>query len=449
MSDEQQDHEDYPLTLNKTIQKSIDKLVQHKIISKSSLAPLSCSSSMRQIIAPPASTATAALHSAIHSAQHISRLRHDSKLKFWSCGTRTSAAEKSQPRMDRINIAQAAGSSGTRTTSGAMSTDSNTITLTPLQFKQRYLYTNTPCIIQNQSLPITNQWYTNNQTTDPDENDNSSTCTTTTTDWFLQNIGEETSVPIRIHQEGYQDGRAAECLTSKMTMKQWIIQTRQQNANPKNYLKDWHCQSLFQEELYPTPIIFKDVLNPFLIENEGGDYRFVYWGCKGSSTGIHSDVLNSYSWSFNVVGKKRWTFYHPDDGHGSGDDALVVIQNKGEMMYVPSGWRHSVENLEETISVNHNWTMVGALDMVFECLVHEIGAVEEEMDEWGMTGELSRVRENMLRGCVGMDVSTFCVLVISCFVDCLIDLTITIRDDDHGAEDDAESSDESIMGAMV
>jgi hypothetical protein len=41
------------------------------------------------------------------------------------------------------------------------------------------------------------------------------------------------------------------------------------------------------------------------------DYRFVYWGPRNSSTDIHSDVLMSLSWSYNVHGTKKWTFYLP------------------------------------------------------------------------------------------------------------------------------------------
>ena len=32
-----------------------------------------------------------------------------------------------------------------------------------------------------------------------------------------------------------------------------------------------------------------------------------------------------------------------------------IIQNRGEIVFVPSGWHHQVENCENTISINHNW----------------------------------------------------------------------------------------------
>ena len=35
--------------------------------------------------------------------------------------------------------------------------------------------------------------------------------------------------------------------------------------------------------------------------------------------------------------------------------ASEVIQGPHEALFVPSGWHHSVENLEDTASINHNW----------------------------------------------------------------------------------------------
>lgn len=456
MSEQQQPH---TLTLRASLSKTIEKLTQHKILSKSPLHAEAAFCIHPQFELPTRTPPSAsALHSTILNTD-IRRLRRDCEKKFWASRdntvTKGSCNEDVSPSIDidRIRIMDNTMNEKNGYHPNGNSSDMGSDTMTPFQFKQNYLHRNIPCIIQNISLPITNEWYNDSTNesisvsaqTQQQQDDhegiasiNSHKKATINTQWFLENVGEDTIVPVRINQEGYEDGRATECLTLKMTMKQWIHHQRN-DPDPKHYLKDWHMQSLFQD-LYKNPVIFYDVLNPFLIENEGGDYRFVYWGCKGSKTGIHSDVLNSFSWSYNVVGKKRWTFYHPDDLSGSTKGAMVVIQDKGEMMYVPSGWRHSVENLEETISVNHNWMMAGALDCVFACLVDEIGAIEGELSAWGMASDdmadLSRVREDMLRGCVGMDVTTFCVLVLGCFVDCLVTLVSDdlVHTDDNEAE---------------
>lgn len=31
------------------------------------------------------------------------------------------------------------------------------------------------------------------------------------------------------------------------------------------------------------------------------------------------------------------------------------LQEAGETIFVPSGWHHTVQNLEDTLSINHNW----------------------------------------------------------------------------------------------
>ena len=33
----------------------------------------------------------------------------------------------------------------------------------------------------------------------------------------------------------------------------------------------------------------------------------------------------------------------------------TYIQEAGETIFVPSGWHHTVENLQDTLSINHNW----------------------------------------------------------------------------------------------
>ena len=34
---------------------------------------------------------------------------------------------------------------------------------------------------------------------------------------------------------------------------------------------------------------------------------------------------------------------------------LLLLQGTNEALFVPSGWHHSVDNLEDTLSINHNW----------------------------------------------------------------------------------------------
>ncbi|CAI5967243.1 unnamed protein product [Closterium sp. NIES-65] len=103
-------------------------------------------------------------------------------------------------------------------------------------------------------------------------------------------------------------------------------------------------------------------------------------GRAGTWTPLHTDVLRSYSWSVNVCGRKRWLFLDPGQGHYMRHkhtratvydiDSPVhpnlfpefhkarwcmVEQGAGDAIFVPSNWLHQVTNLEDTISINHNW----------------------------------------------------------------------------------------------
>ncbi|MCO5599468.1 hypothetical protein L7F22_053572 [Adiantum nelumboides] len=101
---------------------------------------------------------------------------------------------------------------------------------------------------------------------------------------------------------------------------------------------------------------------------------------RGTWTPLHADVFRSYSWSGNICGKKLWHLLPPSETHLIFDrhmrssvyniygdisveefpnfyDAgwLECTQERGQILFVPSGWYHQVTNLEDTISINHNW----------------------------------------------------------------------------------------------
>ena len=151
-------------------------------------------------------------------------------------------------------------------------------------------------------------------------------------------------------------------------------------GSERYYLKDWKFVVQNPDyDAYTCPIFFRD---DWLNDSMKESYKFVYFGSQGTITGLHADVLSSYSWSTNVAGKKRWFLIPPEytlclfDIFGQTlsphlnytDDSIMfpglgiarkyaieVIQEEGETIFVPSGWYHQVENLETTISINHNW----------------------------------------------------------------------------------------------
>jgi len=144
-------------------------------------------------------------------------------------------------------------------------------------------------------------------------------------------------------------------------------------------------------------------------------YKFLYLGPSTSSTRLHTDVLQSFSWSSNVVGRKLWRILRPSDMHllfdvfgnnlaphlhsdkergGLGEAlypglkvarerAVSVTQKTGETIFVPSGWPHEVQNLENTLSINHNWINEFNVRNGWEKLRRELLAMEGEVGEGG------------------------------------------------------------------
>ncbi|CAM9621066.1 unnamed protein product [Ectocarpus sp. 4 AP-2014] len=244
----------------------------------------------------------------------------------------------------------------------------------------------------------------------------------------LEGYGEEkrVSMTLREYLDAVHDGERPEptCGRSSDSV-----------VGPVLYLKDWHFQRLMGEGKKPspsglasadgggasaagameTPSFFRDDWLNWWCDRQGqDDYRFVYIGPPDSFTGLHHDVLNSFSWSFNVCGSKHWTLFPTEatsdlyDRHGrdlandvrSGradpdkfprlDAAprLEVFQGPGEAIFVPSGWHHQVVNTGDgregggglTVSVNTNWFNGFNLDKVAAFLRLELSAVRGALD---------------------------------------------------------------------
>mmetsp|Transcript_45613 Transcript_45613/g.51456 ORF Transcript_45613/g.51456 Transcript_45613/m.51456 type:complete len:535 (-) Transcript_45613:160-1764(-) len=359
-------------------------------------------------------------------------------------------------------------------------------------FKDRFQNVNLPCLITGldrlSHFDFVNQnWRSNNF--DPNTGNSK-----VNRNWFLEELGSDFLVPLRYipHTDFNnndddeednilldEDGRALECETREVSMKEWIhlldedlpsssnsLSENQSQISTNNssgqvveeeindiatygakkkesvvyYLKDWHLQQLYKSSpLYSCPYFFgHDLLNSFLKKFTKGDYQFCYWGPARSYTAQHSDVLHSFSWSYNVVGSKEWTFYQDihsinDDNNTNDEDnsnhnknncndldrtrykTFTIRQMTGEIMFVPAMWQHRVVNMEETISINHNWITSSNLDLTWDCLRVEMIAVQKELKGWGGDDRLDQnmeACEKMLRGCLGLDVTAFVLMTL-------------------------------------
>jgi hypothetical protein len=125
------------------------------------------------------------------------------------------------------------------------------------------------------------------------------------------------------------------------------------------YVKDWHINAAARSKgilpFFETPPELPDWLNQFCLARraEKLDFQFLYWGDNGTSTPYHEDVAGTFSWSYNLRGRKLWNFFLTVSEQPT---VASVIQNPGEMVFVPSGCFHKVQNLDnDTISINQNW----------------------------------------------------------------------------------------------
>ncbi|EIE20714.1 Clavaminate synthase-like protein [Coccomyxa subellipsoidea C-169] len=194
--------------------------------------------------------------------------------------------------------------------------------------------------------------------------------------------------------DGYGGGQRHDMTVAEYV--DWWLRHKQGHEEQLLYLKDWHFA-------YVLPEYFRDDwLNEYYDMRQTShqaastgngthsqenivtsDYRFVYLGPKGTTTALHADVLRSFSWSVNVCGRKRWRLLPPQHTHLLYDrfgremapdfetdgcraqhfpnlaaarrHVIEVDQGVGEAIFVPSGWHHTVTNLEDTLSINHNW----------------------------------------------------------------------------------------------
>ncbi|OCF35815.1 hypothetical protein I316_02308 [Kwoniella heveanensis BCC8398] len=166
------------------------------------------------------------------------------------------------------------------------------------------------------------------------------------------------------------------------------------------YVKDWHLMAEIEsegrgvEEVYAVPECLRDDwLNPPYTPASTSDFRFTYLGPPLTYTPLHRDVYGSYSWSANVVGRKVWWLFPPDrldavkDRHGElvfdvrelkdEGGALKILQEEGEIIFVPSGWHHQVVNLDFCISINHNFFASPTLPRIYHTLAQSQQRVEE------------------------------------------------------------------------
>uniref|UniRef100_A0A5K3F826 Jumonji domain-containing protein 4 n=1 Tax=Mesocestoides corti TaxID=53468 RepID=A0A5K3F826_MESCO len=167
------------------------------------------------------------------------------------------------------------------------------------------------------------------------------------------------------------------------------------------------------------------------------DFRFVYIGPKHTWTPLHSDVYCSYSWSANIVGKKRWwllppgeekklkgfscgsplpdlrdqTLASPGEKHSDLPRCYVFDQQPGEISFVPSGWYHQVVNMTDCVSINNNWLNACNIGLVWQHLQSQLKEVKRSCADVQSTPGWDEACQECLKAWEGWDFAEFFLLL--------------------------------------
>lgn len=81
--------------------------------------------------------------------------------------------------------------------------------------------------------------------------------------------------------------------------------------------------------------------------------RWLIIGPRNSVNRLHADLWNTAAWNVLLAGAKTWLLVSPPwDGPLR---KYSLAQRPGEILYVPSGWRHEVLYDEHSIAITENY----------------------------------------------------------------------------------------------
>ena len=150
--------------------------------------------------------------------------------------------------------------------------------------------------------------------------------------------------------------------------------------------KEYEAPKIFQEDLFT------------LFGKCRPDYAWLILGPKRSGSTFHKDPNYTSAWNTALVGRKLWIMFPPNvipPGVGTDEEesevtspvgicewvllgffndclkmelCQVAITFPGECIYVPSGWWHSVINIDDSIALTQNFVPKSKLSNAFNFL---------------------------------------------------------------------------------
>ena len=194
---------------------------------------------------------------------------------------------------------------------------------------------------------------------------------------------------------------------SEMTMKRYVDYCKMQSDETPHYVFEPHfgekAPSLLREYSRKSLQLFPEDYLSALGKRTRPNFRWIVMGPARSGAPWHLDPTYTSAWNALLVGRKRWAFYPPgtvppgvsvdwgdeDEGGASSGEAdprrdgcmpddietpsslqwylevyptlskeqrpIEIIQNPGDVIFVPCGWWHMVLNLDMTLAVTQNY----------------------------------------------------------------------------------------------
>ena len=266
----------------------------------------------------------------------------------------------------------------------------------PDEFNRRFALTRTPCIITD----AMNQWPCFMKTL------NSKSKEENPREWTIDKLQK------RFPKDRFKVGSDDDGYAVRLTMTEFQFYCDEEK-NP-----DYGCKrddsplyvfdgSIFDKENtkelekdFDIPDYFSEDLFKYVGHKRRPPHRWVVFGPPRSGSSIHVDPLATSAWNALISGKKRWVLYPPNKGltkpllkpKGIGLDgesitwfqkaypitqtrewsevggcpkSFDVVQNAGEIMFVPDGWWHAVLNVTQTVAVTQNFCTTPRFNAVY------------------------------------------------------------------------------------
>src|SRR5437016_651672 len=221
------------------------------------------------------------------------------------------------------------------------------------EFRTEYLYTGKPVVISNaiEDWKARSLW---------------------TLDHFRSRYGATQITLSRYEGEHY---RATSVKTASLGSFIDAIKVNDFTTHPYYVRDDWRIFVSHKELLtdYEVPKYFFDWY-AFVPGFMRLIYPRIFIGPKGAITPLHCDIWETHAWLAQLVGRKRWLLFPPDQREFLYDYQVQPCQpdlekfplfsntrplectiGPGDVIFVPSGWSHEVISLDATISITHNY----------------------------------------------------------------------------------------------